>query len=76
MFSYFIRYLIIKFYLMQTAAEKTRDSLIKIFDSMPDGVIILEEQATPLGMPNFTLHYCNKQADEFFGTKLSELFSA
>ena len=52
------------FFVKQIEAEKTSDSLDKILDNLPDAVLMLESSE---------LSYCNQQADNFFGVKLSNV---
>ena len=40
--TYFVRYTLTKFFVLQKDAEKTRDSLIQILDNLPDAVLMLE----------------------------------
>jgi len=64
--TYFIKRVLIEFFLLQSKAENTRDALTKVLDNLPDGVLMLEDDQ---------LSYCNQQADSFFGVKLSDLNS-
>jgi len=50
MVAYFMRRSLTEFFIMQTEAEKTRDSLTQILENLPDAVIMLEAD---------TLEYCN-----------------
>ena len=40
--TYYIRYTLTSFFVLQKAAEKTRDALIQILDNLPDAVLMLE----------------------------------
>ena len=62
--DYFLRYMFTVFFVKQIEAEKTSDSLDKILDNLPDAVLMLESSE---------LSYCNQQADNFFGVKLSNV---
>ena len=62
--AYFMRYWFTVFFVKQIEAEKTSDSLEKILDNLPDAVLMLESSE---------LSYCNQQADNFFGVKLSNV---
>ena len=61
---YFIRAVLIHFFVNQVEAEKTRDALTQILNNLPNAVLMLESNQ---------LSYCNRQADSFFGTELSQL---
>jgi hypothetical protein len=50
MVAYFMRRGLTEFFVMQTEAEKTRDSLTQILENLPDAVIMLEADS---------LEYCN-----------------
>jgi len=50
MVAYFMRRGLTQFFLMQTEAEKTRDSVTQILKNLPDAVIMFD---------NDTLEYCN-----------------
>jgi len=40
--TYFVRYTLTSFFVLQNEAEKTRDALIQILDNLPDAVLMLE----------------------------------
>jgi hypothetical protein len=40
--TYFVRYTLTSFFVLQNKAEKTRDALIQILDNLPDAVLMLE----------------------------------
>lgn len=64
--SYFLRRVLTIMFLKQTEAKKTKETVTAILANLPDAVLMLDEHK---------LSYCNKQADRFFGVKLSHLTS-
>ena len=60
--AYFIRRVLIKFFLMQVEAEKNKDALTQLLDDLPDAVLVLEKHC---------LTYCNQLADKIFEVDLS-----
>ena len=62
--TYFMKWVLIKCFMMQSKAEKTSDALTQVLDNLPDGVLMFE---------NHQLSYCNQKADNFYSVKLSTL---
>jgi hypothetical protein len=86
---YFLRYILTRTFIIQTEAEIAKDEIVKIFDNMPDAILLIDGKikekvnvqngnrvkfnVDKVGAVHFDLLYCNKHADNLYKTKLSRM---